>query len=460
MPEDTEPLVEEKIPCCSTNPRSTAYKVVGCCFLCLLSFGSYFCYDNPAALHSQFTDPNVMGLTESQYMGLYAWYSWPNVVLSFVGGYLIDKVLGVRLGAGIFSLFVICGQFVFAAGVFSDLLWLCYVGRFIFGIGGESLAVAQNTYTCRWFSGSTLNLVFGLQLSMARIGSTVNMNVMVPLYNKCMDFMTFGNRTLGMALLIAASTCVFSFICTAVIAAMDRNAEKQGAIEAKISLMDVFKFPAQFWLVTIICVLFYASVFPFVAIALPYYQSVFGLSPTEAAALNSIIYIMSAPLAPTFGLIIDIVGFNASWVFLANVIVLTCHLLLGYVTSLTPWVGVVGIGIGYSMLASSLWPMVSLLVQKHQIGTAYGFMQSWQNLGLALVSIAIGAIAKNQIWKQIEGFFFACVAVSAAAALALIIVDRVKKGKCNVNKIKMRRLEREAADQDLLDGEDNPAYED
>jgi hypothetical protein len=72
---------------------STAYKVVGCCFLCLLSFGSYFCYDNPAALHSQFTDPNVMGLTESQYMGLYAWYSWPNVVLSFVGGYLIDKVL-------------------------------------------------------------------------------------------------------------------------------------------------------------------------------------------------------------------------------------------------------------------------------------------------------------------------------------------------------------------------------
>ena len=73
-------------------------------------------------------------------------------------------------------------------------------------------------------------LVFGLQLSMARIGSTVNMNVMVPLYNKCMDFMTYGNRTLGMALLIAASTCVFSFICTAVIAAMDRNAEKQGAI--------------------------------------------------------------------------------------------------------------------------------------------------------------------------------------------------------------------------------------
>ena len=56
------------------------------------------------------------------------------------------------------------------------------------------------------FLGSLLNLVFGLQLAMARIGSTVNMNVMVPLYNKCQEFMTLGPHTLGMALLIAAST--------------------------------------------------------------------------------------------------------------------------------------------------------------------------------------------------------------------------------------------------------------
>ena len=120
---------------------SISYTVVVCCLLCSLSFGSYFCFDNPAALHTEFLDD--LGMSESDYMGLYAWYSWPNVVLSFVGGYLIDRVFGVRLGACIFSLFCICGQFVFTAGAFSDLVWLCYVGRFIFGIGGESLAVAQ-----------------------------------------------------------------------------------------------------------------------------------------------------------------------------------------------------------------------------------------------------------------------------------------------------------------------------
>lgn len=39
-------------------------------------------------------------------------------------------------------------------------------------VGGESLAVAQNTYAVNWFKGKELNLVFGLQLSMARLVRT------------------------------------------------------------------------------------------------------------------------------------------------------------------------------------------------------------------------------------------------------------------------------------------------
>jgi hypothetical protein len=52
-----------------------------------------------------------------------------------------------------------------------------------YSIGGESLAVAQNNYAVLWFKGRELNMVFGLQLSFARVGSTVNFNVMEPLYN-------------------------------------------------------------------------------------------------------------------------------------------------------------------------------------------------------------------------------------------------------------------------------------
>ena len=37
----------------------------------------------------------------------------------------------------------------------------------MFGMGGESLAVAQNTYAVSWFKGKELNLVFGVSWTPA-----------------------------------------------------------------------------------------------------------------------------------------------------------------------------------------------------------------------------------------------------------------------------------------------------
>ena len=38
-------------------------------------------------------------------------------------------------------------------------------------LGGENLAVAQNTYSVMWFKGKELNMVFGVLLSVSRIVS-------------------------------------------------------------------------------------------------------------------------------------------------------------------------------------------------------------------------------------------------------------------------------------------------
>jgi hypothetical protein len=89
--------------------------------------------------------------------------------LAAVGGILIDKWLGVARGAAVFCAFILLGQIVFGIGGYYDLIWLMNAGRFIFGIGGESLASAQNAYAVAWFFGKQLNFVFGLQLSFARV---------------------------------------------------------------------------------------------------------------------------------------------------------------------------------------------------------------------------------------------------------------------------------------------------
>ena len=49
-------------------------------------------------------------------------------------------------------------------GGFTHSFALMESGRFVFGIGGESLAVAQNTYAVSWFKGKELNMVFGFQV--------------------------------------------------------------------------------------------------------------------------------------------------------------------------------------------------------------------------------------------------------------------------------------------------------
>jgi hypothetical protein len=72
---------------------------------------------------------------------------------------------------------------------------------FLSSIGGESLAVSQNYYAVLWFKGKELNMVFGLQLSFARIGSAINFFVMGPLY-KYVSHYVKGYESVGISLFI------------------------------------------------------------------------------------------------------------------------------------------------------------------------------------------------------------------------------------------------------------------
>ncbi|XP_032486911.1 major facilitator superfamily domain-containing protein 1 isoform X1 [Phocoena sinus] len=272
------------------DPSRLAHRLLVLLLMCFLGFGSYFCYDNPAALQTQVK--RDMQVNTTKFMLLYAWYSWPNVVLCFFGGFLVDRVFGIRWGTIIFSCFVCVGQVVFALGGIFRAFWLMEFGRFVFGIGGESLAVAQNTYAVSWFKGKELNLVFGLQLSMARIGSTVNMNLMGWLYSKVEASLgSAGHTTLGVTLIIGGITCILSLVCALALAYLDQRAERilhkeQGKTGEVIKLTDVKDFSFPLWLVFIICVGYYVAVFPFIGLGKVFFTEKFGFSSQAASAIN------------------------------------------------------------------------------------------------------------------------------------------------------------------------------
>ncbi|KAM4887541.1 lysosomal dipeptide transporter MFSD1 isoform 2-T2 [Thomomys bottae] len=416
------------------DPRRLPHRLLVLLLMCLLGFGSYFCYDIPAALQTQVK--RDMQVNTTKFMLLYAWYSWPNVVLCFLGGFLIDRVFGIRWGTIIFSCFVCVGQVIFALGGLFNAFWLMEFGRFVFGIGGESLAVAQNTYAVSWFKGKELNLVFGLQLSMARIGSTVNMNLMGWLYSKVEALLgSAGHTTLGVTLMIGCVTCVLSLICAMVLAYLDHRAERilhkeQGKTGEVIKLSDIKDFSLPLWLIFIICVCYYAAVFPFIGLGKVFFTEKFGFSSQAASAVNSIVYVISAPLSPVFGLMVDKTGRNVIWVLCAVAATLLAHVMLAF-TMWNPWIAMCLLGISYSLLACALWPMVAFVIPEHQLGTAYGFMQSIQNLGLAIVSIIAGMILDSRGYLFLEVFFIACVSLSLLSVVLLYLVNRARGGNLN-----------------------------
>lgn len=425
------------------NPYRPLHRYLILIIMCFLSFGSYFCYDNPAAL--QDTMIKALDISESTFMGFYSWYSWPNVILCFFGGFLIDRVFGVRMGAIIFSLFVTAGQVLFAAGALVNHVWLMDVGRFVFGIGGESLCVAQNTYAVKWFQGKELNMVFGLQLSFSRVGSTVNMNIMQPIY-QWISGMGFKHdyTSLGVVLMIGAIMCIFSLICALVLSFFDKRADRilkraNVTSDEAIRITDVKYFPLTFWLLCIICVGYYVAVFPFIGLGLVFFEMKWGFDPSLANNVNSLVYIISAVASPVFGFLIDRSGKNIFWVILGTVCTIGCHALLAF-TFLNPYVAMSCMGLAYSILASALWPITAQIVKSTQLGTAYGIMQAIQNLGLAVIAIVAGAIVDSKGYLILEVFFLACLCVALIAAVLLYLVDASKGGKLNLSAKERRKL--------------------
>jgi len=436
------------------SPNGPGTRILALFLMSLVGFGAFFCFDNPGALQKEVKKD--LHLTTTQFASLYSWYSWPNVVLPVIGGYLIDKVFGVRLGTILFAGFILLGQLVLSTGGFMEELWLMDIGRFVFGVGGESLNMALNTYTVQWFRGKELNLVFGLQLSISRVGSTVNFLVMEPLY----ELLNEGNSNhiIGLSLLIAASFTFLSFFSSVLLGALDYRREKSLATEdnekesePEVNIKDIFKLPASFWLLCVCTMAYYGSIFPFVSLAQGFFTTRFELTASEANFITGLVYLVSAIASPVFGFLLDKTGKNVSWMMFALAASGVSHILLcGLDPSFSPYPAIILLGLAYSILASALWSLPALLVQPHQLGTAFGLMQALQNLGTALITLAAGAIVDKLDYVWMEIFFTFWIGIALLCAGTIWLIDYFNKGDLNLS-TKMR---------DLIEKESAIGYED
>ncbi|MDP2436245.1 MAG: MFS transporter [archaeon] len=455
--------------CCPCLPFDIyPYFVLVC--ICMLTFGSYWVYDTPGAIQTQLTfwfgGPYFYSNAKNSL--LYSVYGFPNMILAFFGGVIMDKWIGVRMGGILMCGLVFIGQTVFALGIMGQAYTWCVIGRFIFGLGGESLTVAQNTFTARWFDGKTLALAFGMVLAFSRIGSAINFAVTPVLADIGVPFSVwFGTFLCLLSLLFTFGCSTLDYV------GRTRIKRQVDADEAPLSFADIKAFPIPAWVLMLVCGFFYVAVLTFYTVASNIMQHTGQnkgqpnqrgyFSPNIASAFIAIPNLVSIIGAPIFGKLVDHYG-RALWFQIgASCLLMLCHvMMLGNGVGwwfISPIPIFVIIGVAYSAGASSLWPILSYIIPTKTLSTAYGTMTSLQNCFLTVFPLITSAVLDAKGLPAADGYaicisiFILCAAIAAFLAFLLIGLDlKFTDGKLNMSGEEKRRR---ALDNDAEQGSEH-----
>jgi len=395
-------------------------------FISLAMFGNYYIYDSISPLADvlktqlNFSDSNI-GLLQ----GI---YSIPNIFMVLIGGIIIDKI-GTKKAALIFAVLVFLGALF--TTIKGDIVFMA-TGRLIFGLGAESMIVAITTILARWFKGKELSFAFGLNLTIARLGSFLALNS--PTWGKAM-FAHWQNPLWisVIAGIIAVATLGIYYLID-IYSEKNYKLEKEGN-QDKIVLRDLFKFGKSFWYISLLCITFYSAMFPFQTFAVKFFKDVHlaGLPDDVARGmggfLSSLLTLSAMILTPIFGLLSDKIGKRSLLMMFGSMLIIPVYLIMGYVvhavdmpksvismfSSAEESTGILGgiayfgqmisalfkyfpniaipmviMGIAFSLIPAIMWPSVALIVDHSKLGTAYGLMTMIQNIGLAGFNLMVG----------------------------------------------------------------------
>ena len=359
---------------------STLFRWTVLVWVSLAMFGNYYVYDSISPLADLLA--SQLNFTDADIGKMNAIYSLPNIFMVLIGGIIIDR-LGPRKSAFIFSVLCMIGTVLTAI---LPNLTVMLIGRLVFGLGAESLIVAVTTVIARWFKGKELSFAFGLNLTIARLGSFAALNS--PGWAK----MFYDNWQTP--LLIAVGAAVISVVAVIFYWTMDVRAERRytlGNFEKpdKIVISQIFKFNMSFWLITLLCVTFYSAIFPFQTFAVKFFMEEHGVTREFGGFLSSLLTLFAMIFTPLFGLLADRIGKRSLLMMFGSVLLIPVYLMMVY-TKINLLVPMAIMGISFSLIPAVMWPSVALIVDQKKLGTAYGLMTMIQNIGLAGFNLMIG----------------------------------------------------------------------
>ena len=153
-----------------------------------------------------------------------------------------------------------------------------------------------------------------------------------------------------------------------------------------------------FWLITFLCLIFYAAVFPFLKFATNLMIIKYNVSPDLAGMIPGLLPFGTIFLTPFFGSIYDKVGKGATLMIIGSVLLTVVHILFAMPLLNVWWFAVIVmimLGIAFSLVPSAMWPSVPKIIPMKQLGSAYAIIFYIQNIGLSMVPVLIGWIIEK-----------------------------------------------------------------
>jgi MFS family permease len=379
-------------------PPPRYYRWLVLVFISLAMFGNYYVYDSIAPVADLLKEQR--GFTDEQIGLLFTSYSVAAVLVLLIGGYIIDR-WGTKKSTFLF------GAICVVAGVVTALapdFLVMIAGRVLLGLGAEPLIVAVTTALAKWFKGKELSFAFGINLTIARLGSwsaDLSPSWATPFY---VDW----QQPLVLASFIAA----FCVVGAGLYWIMESRAESRYSLgpqeeTEKLDLGSLYRFSKSYWYVVGLCVVFYSAIFPFRAFAIKFFIEAHGVPREVGGFLNGMLPLAAMVATPLFGLLVDRVGRRSFFMAFGSLLLLPIFLMLAYMPAgaeITIWFPVLGwasvpivlliamtmMGVAFSLIPAVMWPSVAYIVEQRRLGSAYALMTLCQQVGMAAIPWIIG----------------------------------------------------------------------
>lgn len=334
-------------------------------------------------------------------------YGWLNVffIMLILGGIILDK-MGVRftgvMASGIMVIgasvkyWAISSTFAPDAMIFGWKAQVVYasLGFAIFGVGVEVAGITVSKIIVKWFKGKEMALAMGMQMAVARLGTMLAMVAPVPIA-------TYFNDSISAPLAFVLVLLVAGFFAFIFYTFLDKKLDASELVNGEKVAEDPFKFSdillivknKGFWLIALLCVLFYSSVFPFLKYANDLMVNKYHVKMETAGLITMLLPVGTLFLTPLFGGIYDKKGKGATIMIIGAAILVIVHGIFS-LPVFNHWmvavVLVVLLGVALSLVPSAMWPSVAKIIPEKQLGTAFSLIFWIQNWGLMGVPLLIG----------------------------------------------------------------------